>query len=98
MDINFKFTFLFEQVFNYFIKENIFINNFYIFRTITEQLDSKISKLIQLNKRMINKDMNKRPDCEKILNERMDWILSFNDIKNDIKTMKQILKVSEIYS
>ncbi len=52
-------------------------------------IEQKYTKLLEIREKMLD-DKKIRPDCEQLLNNRSDWYLSLNDLKDD-KEFKKII-------
>ncbi len=53
-------------------------------------IKQKTSKLREIKNQMLSYEKSLRPDCQQILNESSEWVLSLNDMKND-NEFKQII-------
>jgi len=60
------------------------------------QFKDKYINLLELMERMTNYEPNSRPDCQKILSEKILWSLSINDLENNVEFVKMCNKSHNI--
>jgi len=70
-------------------RTHIFVSFYSDYRSETSRLMFKYRFAKQLFKGMTNDDSNERPNCEQILDQRYEWALFRNDLR-DLKELKDL--------